>query len=429
MTDLPPDWKWTTIGEITERVETTEPRASPERSFVYIDIGGIDGERGVISETQTLKGSEAPSRARQVVRSGDVVLSTVRTYMRKTALVPARLDGEVASTGFSVLRPRAGVDPRYLFHLVRRAPFVKDLSARQSGSSYPAVRDRDVRAMTIPLAPSPEQQRIVAAIEEQLSRLEKAEESLRRARQHLEVMWRVLVRELEQGPRVPLGQLLLEPLANGRSVPTAQEGFPVLRLTAIRDGHINLAERKIGAWDRESAERFLVHGGDFLIARGNGSLSLVGRGGIVGDNPAEVAYPDTMIRARVDPNRIQPQFLSLVWDSPAARRQIERLAKTTAGIYKVNQQDLATIKLPTPPSEVQRALVRDIARQKSIRDSLRAAIEHALIRSDHMRRSLLESAFSGRLVPPSQKDDSTSGSVERLLAASSATVAKSSQSQ
>src|SRR5438477_10659089 len=97
--------------------------------------------------------------------------------------------------------------------------------------------------------------------------------------------------------RAKLGELLEEPMANGRSVPDGS-GFPVLRLTALKGGRVDLRERKRGAWGAQDASRFRVRNGDFLIARGNGSLALVGRGGLVEDEPDPVAYPDTAIRVR-----------------------------------------------------------------------------------------------------------------------------------
>ena len=96
-----------------------------------------------------------------------------------------------------------------------------------------------------------------------------------------------------------VSQIISEELSNGRSVRSAQKGFPVLRLTALRDGEIEQNEYKIGAWTAEDAEPFLIREGDFLVSRGNGSLRLVGRGGLVRSLESPVAYPDTMIRLRI----------------------------------------------------------------------------------------------------------------------------------
>jgi type I restriction enzyme S subunit len=155
---------------------------------------------------------------------------------------------------------------------------------------------------------------------------------------------------------VPLRDLLIEKPANGRSVPTLEGGFPVLRLTSIRDAQIDLAEFKLGAWSADQARPWLVREGDFLVGRGNGSLSLVGRGGLVPVVETAVAFPDTMIRLRVNPERCLGSYLSLMWGSPLVREQIERAARTTAGIYKISQGDLLGLQLVVPSLEEQRAV-------------------------------------------------------------------------
>src|SRR5690606_16094768 len=95
-----------------------------------------------------------------------------------------------------------------------------------------------------------------------------------------------------------LDDLVSEPLANGRSVQTREGGFPVLRLTALKNGKIDLSERKDGAWDAAAARPFLVADGDSLVSRGNGSLERVAIGGFVKD-PDPVAFPDTLVRIRI----------------------------------------------------------------------------------------------------------------------------------
>ena len=133
-------------------------------------------------------------------------------------------------------------------------------------------------------------------------------------------------------------QVLSERLVNGRSVKSAEQGIPILRLTSLRDGLIDLSESKIGAWSASDAEPFLIRKNDILMSRGNGSIHLVGLGAIVCDHPGLVAFPDTLIRVRLC-DGIDRRFFMAVWNSRDTRYQIERKAKTTAGIYKVNQED------------------------------------------------------------------------------------------
>ena len=194
-----------------------------------------------------------------------------------------------------------------------------------------------------------------------------------------------------------LESLLSESLSNGRSTQTTIDGFPVLRLTALKNGKIDLRERKIGAWTKEQAQNFLVKNGDFFVSRGNGSLHLVGRGGLVEQEPDEVAYPDTLIRIRVSPNICDIKYLRTVWDSSLVRNQIETTARTTAGIYKINQKDLGNFIIPLPPLDEQRRIVAEVERRLSVVGEVESAVEVGLVRAGRLRQSVLRSAFEGRL--------------------------------
>lgn len=177
-------------------------------------------------------------------------------------------------------------------------------------------------------------------------------------------------------------------------------GFPVLRLTAITGGKIKLAESKEGAWSLEQAEPFLVREGDFLLSRGNGSKRLVGRGGLVGAVDKPVAFPDTMIRVRVNDALISTSYIRLLWDSPVVRGQIESKARTTAGIYKVNQVILEGISLPLPPLAEQHRIVEALEEQLSRIESGSATLTQARRRLEGLRKRALVSAVPDD-VPPS----------------------------
>lgn len=172
MVGLPPSWSVVKLGEICDGVAQVDPKANPDEEFTYLEIASIDNSRQVITEPTQHLGKDAPSRARQLVRTGDVLFSTVRTYLKNIAYVDERFDGQVASTGFCVIRPFQLIEPKYLYYLVMSDAFLEPLNRMQRGTSYPAVRDVDVMEQSVPLPPVPEQQRIVAKIEELLSNLD-----------------------------------------------------------------------------------------------------------------------------------------------------------------------------------------------------------------------------------------------------------------
>jgi len=188
---------------------------------------------------------------------------------------------------------------------------------------------------------------------------------------------------------VPLEDLLAEPLANGRSAGNETGEHRILRLTALRNSKVDYTQTRLGSLPPNS-EMFRVRAGDALVARGNGSLKLVGRAGIVDREPAEaVHFPDTMIRVRINPSALSSSFFMQVWDSFFVRRQIEATARTTAGIYKISQADIGKVMIPVAPLAEQERIARACEAQLSRIDFGRAILIRAKAMLERYHHSVL----------------------------------------
>ena len=169
------------LGELAD-----EPVAQtgPTSDFVYIDISSIDRETKKISDPKPMALSQAPSRAKQVLKVGDVLVSMTRPNLNAVALVPAHLDGAIGSTGFHVLRSR-WLHPDFLVALVQTQSFIDAMSAVVQGALYPAVRPRDIAAYAFTFETPVQQTRIVAKLEELLSDLDAGVAELNAAQKKL----------------------------------------------------------------------------------------------------------------------------------------------------------------------------------------------------------------------------------------------------
>ena len=183
--ELPANWIWTNLGDVSEEVMKVLPKDDPEKEFIYIDIASIDNENNKIINFKTYLGKEAPSRARQLIRTGDILFSTVRTYLKNISMVSETYNGQIASTGFCVIRPNESMNNKLIFYYILTDFFLNSLNPKQRGTSYPAVRNSDVFSQPFPLAPFSEQHRIVAKIEELFSHLDAGVEGLLKAKAQL----------------------------------------------------------------------------------------------------------------------------------------------------------------------------------------------------------------------------------------------------
>jgi len=226
--ELPQGWTSATISDVTERVPNAKPEDAPNKEFGYIDISSVDNSSFRITEVKRFKGKDAPSRARRPIRQNDVLFSNVRTYLRNVALVEPGCTAQLCSTGFTVLRPNAAIDPDFLFRYVLTNDFIDRVTPQQTGTHYPATSDRVVTGEEIALPPLAEQHRIVMKLERLLEhvdachqRLEKIQPLLKRFRQsildaacsgNLTADWR------ESNPGVQGAPSLLEEVKSQRMV-------------------------------------------------------------------------------------------------------------------------------------------------------------------------------------------------------------------
>lgn len=184
--ELPDEWVWCNLREITQQTSTKYPRRAKDGSFYYVDIEAIDNAKQTINVPRKIENANAPSRAKRIIKTGDVIFSLVRPYLKNIALIPTELDGQIASTAFYVLRPAKSLHPRFLFNGVRRQSFID--SIKTYGDSPPSARDEEFSLLPFPLPPLPEQQEIVRRIEVLFKFADGTEKNAAEARKRVEIM-------------------------------------------------------------------------------------------------------------------------------------------------------------------------------------------------------------------------------------------------
>lgn len=145
------------LAQINER--TLSDTTDSDREIRYIDIGSV-GRGELIEDPVQMRFGDAPSRARRLVKSGDTIISTVRTYLRAVWPVSGSVNDLVVSTGFAVLTPR-DIEPRYLSWYIMSDIFIEEVVARSVGVSYPAINPSELGEIGI-MVPSIEEQRSIA---------------------------------------------------------------------------------------------------------------------------------------------------------------------------------------------------------------------------------------------------------------------------
>lgn len=171
------------IGDVAPaRHERFKP--SDAGSFNYIEIGGLGSDGTAVAETLPQK--EAPSRATQFVRAGDIITSTVRPIRRLSALIAEEQDGDVCSSGFVVLTPQK-ISSEVLLTYLRLPLFCELMDLHTSATMYPAISEADLLSLPIPAIDTKTQIAIQQSVQEAAAKRQRASSLLEAAKRAVEI--------------------------------------------------------------------------------------------------------------------------------------------------------------------------------------------------------------------------------------------------
>jgi len=414
---LPEGWSTQRLGSVVQRTNQRDPTRDPEAEFEYVDVSSVSRESLRITHANRLRGSDAPSRARKAIKQGDVIFATVRPALRRVAVVPSDLDGQVCSTGFCVLRARPdAVDPWFLYFHACSDAFVAGVAAEQKGSSYPAVTDTAVREETISLPPLPEQ-RAIAHVLRTVQRAKGATEGVIEAARQLkqslmrhlftygpvpvDQVGKVKLEETEIGPVpegweiVPLGDLIPEGPQNGlyKHASSYGEGTPIVRIDDYpNEGGVIVGAAKRVALSPSEIDKYGLLPGDLVVNRVN-SLSHLGKSAVIGELEEPTVFESNMMRLRVAQDSIVRGFAFRFLTGPVARAQIRGAAKRAVAQSSINQGDVMTLRMPLPPKDEQAR----ISQALDAVDAKAAAMGKRAAALDSLFQSLLHHLMTGKV--------------------------------
>lgn len=392
----PAGWRWVRLGEVCEITAGQSPPGNTYRKvpegLPFFQGKGDFGLRCPVAQCWCV----APKK---IALPGDILIS-VRAPVGPTNVADVEC---CIGRGLSAIRPRAETDRDFVLAALKL--FEGKLEKLGSGSTFGAIKRDDLESIEIPFPPLEEQKRIAAILNDQMEVVERARAAAQAQLEAAKGLPAAYLRAVFSSPeaqhwlRGPLGALLVEPLKTGISKPTlAGANKFCLTLSAVRNGLLDLTAKKpVDVTDSE-AEGNWVRGGAFYVVRGNGNRSLVGRGALAPSSiTTPVLYPDLLIQVTTNPVLVAPEYLRLAWDNEETRVDIERRSRTSAGIYKINQANLASVTIPLPPLTEQQRIAAMLNEQMASAQRARKAIEEELDAINKLPSALLRRAFNGEL--------------------------------
>jgi type I restriction enzyme S subunit len=402
-------WITKTIKDVIFKTETIDPRKTPKELFYYIDVSSVSNRTLEIKNADEILGKDAPSRARRVISAGDVIFATVRPTLRRIAVVPDHLDGEVCSTGYFVFRTKPEVYNRYMFYFLQTDKFMGEMEKLQSGASYPAVNETQVKSQLISFPPLPEQKRIVAILDQVFAKIEqaraKAEKNLKNARELFESYLQQVF--IQIGDQCEFKSIADESLLfmvdgdRGKNYPKKTDFLPCghclfLSTKNVRpDGFlfeevIFVDERRDNLLRKGKLERSDV----IITTRGTvGNLALY-------DDSVEYAnirINSGMLILRPNTEVILPCYLFEIMRSGIVKRQIDEKVSGAAQ-PQLPIKTLKSFTIPVPKLlATQKKVVEKIKSMEVSINDISEIYENKQKALDELKKSILQKAFSGEL--------------------------------
>lgn len=392
-------WPKVRLGEVLRQIHRPE---AVDATKVYRLLGVRWYGQGLFVREEKL-GAEIAAHRVYSVRSGDFVYNRLFAWKGSFAVAGPEVTGACVSSEFPCFRATATrLDPQFLFWYFRQERAwaqVLGLSTGATPTSRNRLKESAFLAMEIPLPPVVEQRQLVARVEELAAKIYAARTIRQQAAEHAEKLMASSVARLcsfSTCTSTPVSALLgTARLQNGKSVKSSDAGNGVrcLTLSAIRRGRIDVHDSKPVPLTATEAGPFLARKGDVLIVRGNGSKVLCGQAGLVMDDCDLLVFPDLLIRASLQTERVLPEFFVAMWNSPRIRLHIEEKAKTTSGIWKINHGHITSTAVLLPSLADQRRIMTEV---NALQDEVeRLKLLHAETASDldALFPAVIEDAF------------------------------------
>lgn len=368
------------------------------------------------------------------VNEGDFLISCSGTMGRITHVPDGSPSGVINQALLRIRLQDQFILPDYFLKLFR-SPLIQNsvLNKTVGGAIQNLAAVKELKTIPLPIAPLPEQKRIVEKLDSLLAQVDTIQQRLnnlpniiKRFRQSvlaaavsgkLTEQWRENNESKHES--VKLGDLIQSGPQNGIYKPSKfyGKGTKIVRIDSIYDGEL-ISWEKIKCLELESEElkRYQVNISDILINRVN-SIEYLGKCGLVRELPESAVFESNIMRLSLNINIASPEFVTLFLTSPTGLVELRKNAKLAVNQASINQTDVKNCELILPLLNEQTEIVRLVEQYFALADTLEKNLANAKQRVDNLTQSILAKAFKGELVPQDPSDEPADKLLQRIKAA------------
>jgi len=414
--EIPSDWEVKKFINISKINPEKIGDKYHHKKILYIDIGSIEDFQ--VTHYDAISLDTRPSRAQRIVKKNDVIVSTVRPYLKGFTKLVDEKPNIICSTGFAVIRAKFSEDIELIFQYVKGKSFETNILRHMDGLAYPAVSSKVIRNTLIPIPKFKANRKKIGEILYNFDKLiEKQQKIIMNEENFLQNSIEILcVRGIKSTKLVPtqfhprvirecipshwnieqLMNVLTQEPQNGINVRLENygKGFPIVEIDALYASEFFIKQEKLQKvpLSDEELNKYQLTKDDFLINRvskvpeGAGKLVLV-------KNPRkDVVFEGNIIRFRIDHGVILPMFLEYFSWTNFYKKYIQSTRKTTT-LTSIDQEIISQIPILIPPREEQEKIIEILSTRRELVDLQR----NILLKLGLIKKGLLQKLLTGKI--------------------------------
>jgi len=190
-------WQKIQLADVCQKTNNIKWTEFNGESFKYVDLSSVSRESLTITESSFVNRTNAPSRAKKIIKNDDVIFATTRPTLKRVTRINDEFDNQICSTGYCVLRPQIErIHSKFIYYFILTDEFMNRMESIQRGASYPAVSDKDVKSTFLNVPSLPEQKAIVKILDEAFAKIDQAKANIEKNIQNAKELFQSKLNEI-----------------------------------------------------------------------------------------------------------------------------------------------------------------------------------------------------------------------------------------